>query len=195
MVIAVSTSAPASGVNRSNSPLTQEEDQYQVVTNLTKTAGNHTLKFGVDVRRAFNLRVPSDAHRAGELSVNNGPTQGVDGNGLGLATFLLGEVTNFRRYYSQQTNAAERQWRHFYYGQDTWRVTPKLTIAYGLRLDVINPQEINEAGNAGFLDINTGEIRTVGIGETNLQGNVENSLNFAPRLGIATNRLKSWWYA
>ncbi|MBA3441691.1 MAG: TonB-dependent receptor, partial [Pyrinomonadaceae bacterium] len=173
------------GVNRSNSPLTQSEDQYQVVTNLTKTAGNHTLKFGVDVRRAFNLRVPSDRHRAGELTFNSGPTQGVDTGGLGLATFLLGEVTNFSRYFSQQTDAAERQWRHFYYGQDTWRATPKLTIAYGLRMDVINPQELNAPSNGGFLDLNTGEIRTAGIGDTNLQGNVENSYNFAPRFGLA----------
>lgn len=173
-------------VNRVNAPLTQEEDQYQVVSNLTKTAGNHTLKFGVDVRRAFNLRVPSDASRAGQLSFENATTASATGTGgLGLATFLLGQVTDFRRYYSQQTNAAERQWRHFYYGQDTWRVSPKLTLAYGLRLDVINPQEINEPGNAGFLDLDTGEIRVAGIGDTNIQGNVENSLNFAPRLGVA----------
>ncbi|MBA3713205.1 MAG: TonB-dependent receptor [Pyrinomonadaceae bacterium] len=174
------------GVNRVNAPLTQIEDQYQVVSNLTKTVGNHTLKFGVDVRRAFNLRVPSDNSRAGELYFENATTASATGaGGLGLATFLLGEVTDFRRYYSQQTDAAERQWRHFYYGQDTWRTTPKLTLAYGLRLDVINPQEINAPGNAGFLDLDTGEIRVVGVGDTNLKGNVENSLNFAPRLGAA----------
>ncbi|MDQ3252613.1 MAG: TonB-dependent receptor, partial [Acidobacteriota bacterium] len=174
------------GVNRVNAPLTQKEDQYQVVSNLTKTVGNHTLKFGVDVRRAFNLRVPSDASRAGELTFANNTTASATGaGGLGLATYLLGQVTDFRRYYSQQTDAAERQWRHFYYGQDTWRATPKLTLAYGLRLDVINPQEINAPGNAGFLDLDTGEIRVVGLGDTNLKGNVENSLNFAPRLGAA----------
>ncbi|MDQ3650013.1 MAG: TonB-dependent receptor [Acidobacteriota bacterium] len=174
------------GVNRVNAPLTQKEDQYQVVSNLTKTVGNHTLKFGVDVRRAFNLRVPSDASRAGELTFASNTTASATGaGGLGLATYLLGQVTDFRRYYSQQTDAAERQWRHFYYGQDTWRTTPKLTLAYGLRLDVINPQEINAAGNAGFLDLDTGEIRVVGLGDTNLKGNVENSLNFAPRLGAA----------
>ncbi|MBA2645757.1 MAG: TonB-dependent receptor [Pyrinomonadaceae bacterium] len=174
------------GVNRVNAPLTQKEDQYQIVSNLTKTVGNHTLKFGVDVRRAFNLRVPSDASRAGELTFANETTASATGaGGLGLATFLLGQVTDFRRYFSQQTDAAERQWRHFYYGQDTWRATPKLTLAYGLRLDVINPQEINEPGNAGFLDLDTGEIRVAGIGDTNLKGNVENSLNFAPRLGVA----------
>lgn len=173
-------------VNRVNAPLTQKEDQGQVVVNFTKIAGNHTLKFGVDVRRAFNLRVPSDASRAGQLAFNENTTASpTAGGGLGLASFLLGEVTDFRRYYSQQANAAERQWRHFYYAQDTWRANQKLTLAYGLRLDVINPQSLNAAGNGGFLDLDTGAINIVGLGDTNLQGNVENSANFAPRLGVA----------
>ena len=56
------------GVNRCNCPLDQDEKQLQLVGNVTKTDGNHTFKFGVDVRRAHNLRVPSDAHRSGELT-------------------------------------------------------------------------------------------------------------------------------
>ena len=102
---------------------------------------------------------------------------------MGLATFLLGDVTNFSRYASPNTDARERQWRHFYYAQDTWRPTPKLTLNYGLRLDVINPQTVNEAGNGGWLDLNTGEILIGGVGDVNLAGNVKNRLNWAPRVG------------
>ena len=163
----------------------QDEKQFQVVANLSKLVGNHTIKFGTDVRRAYNLRVPSDRHRSGELSFSEDRTRGPAGGGLGLATFLLGDVTRFTRFVSTSTDARERQWRHFYYGQDTWRATPKLTVAYGLRADIINPQTINEPGNAGFLDLNTGEIRVVDVGDTNLAGNVKNSINLAPRLGIA----------
>ena len=60
------------------------------------------------------------------------------------------------RYVSTSTDARERQWRQFYYVQDTWRATPKLTLNYGLRADIINPQTVNEAGNGGWLDIDTG---------------------------------------
>lgn len=174
------------GVNRCNCPLEQDEQQYQFVTNVSKIAGNHTFKFGVDVRRAFNLRVPSDAHRSGELSFNGSRTAGPSGEGgLGLATYLLGDVTFFRRYVSSSTDARERQWRHFYYGQDTWRPTQNLTITYGMRLDIINPQTVNEPGNAGFLDLTTGDIKVAGVGGIGLNGDVENSLNWAPRIGIA----------
>lgn len=172
------------GVNRCNCPLDQDEQQWQIVSNLTKIWNNHTFKAGIDVRRAYNLRVPSDAHRSGELSFSSNRTSLQGAGGLGLATFLVGDVTRFRRYASSSTDARERQWRHFYYAQDTWRPTPKLTLNYGLRLDIINPQTINEAGNAGFLDLDTGEIAVVGVGGIPLNGGVENKLNWAPRLGV-----------
>jgi outer membrane receptor protein involved in Fe transport len=180
------------GVNRCNCPLDQEENQFQFVSNTSKFLGNHTFKFGVDVRRAYNLRVPSDRHRSGELSFSENRTRGPAGGGLGLATFLLGDTTRFTRFISSSTDARERQWRHFYYGQDTWRATPRLTINYGLRLDVINPQTINKTGNAGFLSLDTGQISTVGVGGIGLNGDVENSVNFAPRLAMSykvTDRL------
>ena len=171
------------GVNRCNCPLDQNEKQFQVVGNVTRMMGNHNIKFGIDVRRAYNLRVPSDAHRSGELTFASDRTSLNGAGGMGLATFLIGDVTRFRRYVSPNTDARERQWRHFYYVQDTWRASPKLTLNYGLRLDVINPQTINEPGNAGYLDLSTGEIAVVGVGDVPLNGGVENKLNWAPRVG------------
>ena len=171
------------GVNRCNCPLDQNEKQLQLVGNITKLYGNHSVKFGIDVRRAWNLRVPSDRHRSGELTFHHNRTSLDGAGGLGLATFLIGDVTRFTRYVSEQTDAAERQWRHFYYAQDTWRANDKFTLNYGLRLDVINPQTINEAGNAGYLDLTTGEIRVAGVGGNSLNGDIENKLNWAPRVG------------
>src|SRR4029450_7085606 len=78
---------------RCNCPLNEQEKQYQFVGNLLKTWGNHTFKFGIDIRRALNLRVPSDNHRSGELTFSENRTgQVVNGQlqakGLGIATFL-----------------------------------------------------------------------------------------------------------
>jgi hypothetical protein len=183
------------GVNRCNCPLDQDEKQLQLVGNVTRIfQSNHTVKAGMDVRRAWNLRVPSDAHRSGELTFNVDRTRGPAGGGLGLATFLLGDVTHIRRYASPFTDAGERQWRHFYYAQDTWRATPKITLNYGLRLDVINPQTVTGANKGGFLlasvsdgqfDIPSPNILTAGVGGIPLNGGIKNTLNWAPRVGIA----------
>ena len=52
-------------VGRCNCPLTESEQQFQFVNNWTRTQGNHTIKFGADIRYAENLRVPSDQSRTG----------------------------------------------------------------------------------------------------------------------------------
>jgi len=177
----------ALGVNQCNCPLDQNENQVQFVGNVSYLNGNHNFKFGADVRHARNLRVPSDSHRAGELRFERERTQGAGGNGgLGLASFLIGDVSSFVRYTSPSTDARERQNRQFFYGQDTWRATPKLTINYGLRWELIHPESVNAPGNGGFLDLDTGEIRVGGVGPIDLSGN--NQMNYkhtAPRLGVA----------
>jgi hypothetical protein len=174
------------GVNRCNCPLIEQEDQFQFVNNWTKTTGNHQIKFGGDIRYARNLRVPSDNHRAGELTFARERTSLAGAGGAAIATFLLGDVTTFKRYISTSLDAAERQKRFYFYGQDTWRATSKLTIAYGLRWDIMNPEYVNADGNGSLLDLDTGLLRVGGVGGIDRNFNVEkNWNNFAPRLGIA----------
>jgi hypothetical protein len=177
--------------NGCNCPLAEREQQFQWSDNLSKVIRNHTLKFGADLRWAWNLRVPSDTHRSGELQFENGytgnvPTGGGDPQGgLGLASFLLGEVTDFGRYVSVSTDAQERQKRFFWYGQDAWRVTPKLQITYGLRWEMVFPETVNGAGNGAQLNLATGKIGVFGIGNVSIHGYQNmNYKNFAPRLGV-----------
>ena len=56
-------------VGRCNCPLIEDENQYQGVTNWTKLWGNHSFKFGADIRSASNLRVPSDSNRTGRVDL------------------------------------------------------------------------------------------------------------------------------
>jgi hypothetical protein len=131
----------ALNITRCNCPLIEREDQFQIVNNWTKLSGNHAYKFGVDLRYARNLRVPSDSDRAGILSFDPGPTSnGGSVAGLGMASFLLGDVSSFQRYVSVSTNAKEFQKRDFFYAQDTWRPRPSLTINYGLRYEMYFPE-------------------------------------------------------
>lgn len=176
--------------NRCNCPLTEFERQFQFVDNLSKIHGNHTFKFGTDVRYALNLRVPSDNHRSGELQFDpeyaSLATAGGNTGGLGLASFLLGQVTQFRRYVSSSTNAQERQKRIFWYGQDTWRATSKLTINYGTRWEWVFPETVNEPGNGAALNLATGNLDVFGIGLNSIHGYQQmNWKEFAPRVGVA----------
>ena len=182
-------------INRCNCPLTEKEDQFQVVTNWTRIAGNHAFKVGVDLRYARNLRVPSDTDRAGELDFRPGPTSnGGSSNGLGLASFVLGDVSRFGRYVSTSTNAKEFQKRDFFYAQDTWHPKPSLTVNYGLRYEMYFPESVNGKGNGSLMQLNGGAggyktdgyLRVAGYGSvpSNMGwGMATNTWN--PRLGVA----------
>jgi hypothetical protein len=173
-------------IGRCNCPLTESEQQFQFVNNWTRTQGNHTIKFGADIRYAMNLRVPSDASRTGLLNFDSGDTSDGGNGGLALATFLLGDVTSFQRFVSTSLNAAERQKRWFFYGQDSWRVSPKFTLTYGLRWEIYFPESVNGKNNGGFANLDEGVIRVAGQGPIGLNGNIDNTLKaFAPRLSVA----------
>ena len=181
------------GVARCNCPLTESEQQFQFVNNWTKIHGNHQIKFGADIRYAMNLRIPSDNNRTGEYNFSPEVTSNGSSGGLDLATFLLGDVSSFARYVNNPAagaEPAERQKRWFFYGQDTWRATSKLTVNYGLRWEIYFPESVNGKGNGGFANIvdngGAGGIRVAGYGPYGLNGNVDNKYTaFAPRLGVA----------
>ena len=100
----------------------QNEKQWQFVGNVTKLCRQSHLQ--VRHRRAPRLQPARPERRAplGRADVRAAPhARAPLGGGLGLATFLLGDVRRFTRYVSPNPDARERQWRHFYYAQDTWR--------------------------------------------------------------------------
>jgi hypothetical protein len=177
-------------VNRCNCPLTEKEHQYQFVNNWTKVLGNHNSKVGVDLRFANNLRVPSDNNRTGIVNFNAGQTSNPGSDtaqgGLGFASFLLGDVGSFQRYFSSSTNAQEHQNRLFFYGQDTWRATHKLTLNYGLRWELYFPETVNGKGNGSLLDLADGYLHVAGYGNngSDMGWNIEKKRLFAPRVGL-----------
>jgi len=173
-------------VDRCNCPLTEREDQFQIVNNWTKVLGNHSAKFGADIRYARNLRVPSDNDRTGILYFGNAPTSNGSTGGLGFATFALGKVTGFKRYVSTSTNAKEFQKRDFFYAQDTWRVTQKLTVNYGLRYEFYFPETINAKGNGSLMDPATGYLNVAGVGKVASNMNwSRDTKTYSPRIGVA----------
>jgi outer membrane receptor protein involved in Fe transport len=181
-------------ITRCNCPLSEREDQFQIVNNWTKILGNHSFKVGADLRYARNLRVPSDTDRAGILGFGTGPTSNpamADPGGLGFATFVLGQDTSFGRYVSVSTNAKEFQKRDFFYGQDTWRLTPNLTINYGVRYEFYFPESVNGKGNGSLMQMNN-YASTDGYMHVAQYGKVPSNMGWNkatnawnPRIGVA----------
>ncbi|HKW32151.1 MAG TPA: TonB-dependent receptor [Candidatus Acidoferrum sp.] len=176
--------------SRCNCPLIEKEHQYQFVNNWTKISGNHAMKLGVDLRFAYNLRIPSDNNRTGQLSFNHLQTSsgGATGQigGLDLASFLLGDVSFFDRFVGASESASERQNRYFLYVQDNFRMTSKLTFTYGIRWEDYTPESVNAKGNGGFANLSQGVIRVGGFGPYGLNGGINSYLGgFGPRIGIA----------
>ena len=186
-------------VARCNCPLTEKEDQFQIVNNWTKTIGNHAIKIGADLRYGRNLRVPSDNDRAGLLNFSTAPDsflavpKSTDTNitnyqgGIGFATFALGDVTSFNRYVSTSTNAKEFQKRVFFYAQDTWRVNNKLTANLGVRWEGYFPESVNGPGNGALLNLKDGYLHVAGIGgvPSDMGWSIPLHKQFEPRIGLA----------
>jgi hypothetical protein len=177
------------GINRCNCPLTEREDQFQIVNNWTRIKGNHSIKVGADLRYGRNLRVPSDTDRAGLMHFDNGPTEdpaSATQGGLGFATFMLGQVDQFGRYYSTSTNAKEFQKRTFFYAQDTWRTTRNLTLNLGVRWELYFPETVNATGNGALLNLADGYLHVAGVGGigSNLGWTADKKKMFAPRIGL-----------
>jgi hypothetical protein len=189
-------SVPSNGANGSSNvtygtttnEYVQTESQFQGVNNWTHVVGNHNVKFGADIRFALNhlVGVNNNNLLSGQFQFPASVTAGPTTQGLGFATLLLGDVGTFFRTEIQNTNAAERQKRMFFYAQDQWRATQTITLSYGLRWELYFPESVAGKGQGGLLDLNTGDVRIAGFG--NFGDNLNVAMDYAhlaPRVGIA----------
>lgn len=176
-------------IGQCNCPLYEREWVLQFVNTWTKVKGNHTIKWGADVRRAQNIRVPSDQTRNGEFIFSPVVTGSADvsGSGLGPAAFMLGMPSGFSRFWQTVTEFPEDfQWRMFYFVQDTWRVTAKLTLSYGLRWDTWFPNQSTLKGGGSRYNVVTNNFEIVGYGDNDQGANVRTQWhNFSPRFALA----------
>ena len=164
---------------------------WQFVEALTKIAGNHTMKFGGDVRTQqannYQREVPSGQFTFAASLTNN--PQATAGTGSQLATFLLGSVSSATiTRYAGESEAGHSISLFF---QDDWKVSRRLTVNLGLRYDYQPWGTERNHGTSNFdpfaknpLNNLTGrmEYASVDYGSTFLE-NIHT--NFGPRIGFA----------
>ncbi len=164
--------------------------QFQIDDNVTWVKNKHTLKFGFQGRLEHN-NVEELQQAQGSDSFYSDWTQQYDPvsqvaapyTGSGFASVVLGLPT----YLSNQYNRG-----YFYfqqkeiglYANDTWRITPRLTLDLGLRWDYWTPysEKYNRLVN---LDLNS-------INATNMQVVFPHNTSFDSINGIPSGVVKSW---
>jgi hypothetical protein len=136
----------------------QSRPSYSFNDRLSWVRGKHTLEVGgsLEFLDMNNLNRPFEA---GDFYFDQ-LTTGLLGfnSGNPIASFILGAVgTGNANFFTVETQYA-RQRNYGLYAGDTWRVSPKLSVVYGLRWDVSEPatEKFNHLSFFDPLGTNTG---------------------------------------
>jgi hypothetical protein len=142
--------------------------QVNLIDDLSYSIRAHQLKFGVDYLRSLPI-----LSQFALLYYDFDGVPGAVNNTLSLENYpaapVRADITNLSLY-----------------AQDTWRISRRLTLTYGLRWDLNPPPSDRYPNNGNYVpllgDYRTGDVTvgTVGSSLWNTQYK-----NFAPRLGLA----------
>ncbi len=133
----VNISGGASFGNNFEGFLPQVGNSFQWSDGLTWVKGNHTFKFGVDIRRArFDQYYYFDVN--GEYTFDNsGPNGIIPGDGDQYAEFLLGLADAYTQGSGQREDV--RSFAAYPFAQDSWKIKPNFTLNYGFRWEYSPP--------------------------------------------------------
>ena len=146
------------------------DTNYQLFGNVSLTKGRHSYKAGIEWRRTFINSFIDSGHR-GKLVFNS------------LDDFLAGAIDggssadgDGTRYSYQNGSGA--------YLLDSWRLSSRITLNYGLRWDYYG---VIGAENKAFsiFDVKTGGLETVGAAGGPASLYPKDWADFAPRLSVA----------
>ena len=132
-------------------PTKEYSNVWDFIQNVAITKGSHAFKFGAEVRpirfpffqvpfphgemnfspNRNRIPVNRDRHRRHERH-SQLPTPAI-----AFASFLLGAIDNGQ--ISTTNFISSTRQSYAFYAQDDWKVTPKLTVNYGLRYELWSP--------------------------------------------------------
>ena len=182
------------------SPVDRVERRHQIRDNFTLSSGSHIFKFGgdfnfIDVAASFELNFPAlfnFSQQAGSSLI-----AGCDAATIPQAqrcpgftpiqTYGLGFPSVFIQGFGNPESALKNKPIAFF-GQDTWKVSRRFTVNYGVRYDY---EFTEQYAPSPFTDPLTGIVLTAQDVQTAqdalnvTQGFPRDKNNIAPRLGVA----------
>jgi hypothetical protein len=197
-------SAPMIGYSASL-PWVRSEVNVDLVNTWTKTTGNHTFKWGFDLKRLRDNLLqdqtysPRGVYYFGNEQTGSCTPTKTGSNGLAtscnattplgvandMASFLLDVPYQLGRDINTYFPAF-RQWEFFGFGGDRWQVSPKLTVDLGLRWEFYPPATPAFPGGFSNYDPTTNDLVLAGVGSNPSDLGMKKRYNyFAPRIGLA----------
>jgi hypothetical protein len=146
------------------------DSNYQLFGNVSYIKGLHSFKAGYEWRRTFINSFINSGHR-GKLVFSN------------LDDFLSGAIDGGSSAYGDGTRYSYQNGSGAYL-LDSWRVSPRITLNYGLRWDYFG---VIGAENKAFslFSAKTGGLETIGAAGSPSSLYPKDWTNFAPRLSVA----------
>jgi hypothetical protein len=121
--------------NNLEGEIPQVGNTFQWADNLTKTIGNHTAKFGIDIRRQrFDQTLYFNVNGWDLLF-------GFTANDFAFDNLIPNYLIGLNDQYTQGAAQREavRSTALYLFGQDSWKIKSNLTLNYGLRWELNTP--------------------------------------------------------
>ncbi|MBW4027938.1 MAG: TonB-dependent receptor [Acidobacteria bacterium] len=137
-----------SSLNADRLASTTKSRTFQYTDNLSWSKGNHSFKFGLDIRHIEAITPLGffGADNYGTFAFNQKPNF----TGQEFGDFLIG--TPQATAYDVVTADNDGITQHYsVYAQDDWKATPRLTLSYGIRYE-LQPGYYDPSGNIGNFD-------------------------------------------
>lgn len=161
----------SSSFNGVGAPYTGQSLSF--IDNLSFISGNHSFKFGVEIRplQLYNNQIGGTTYTYNSIPgfISNAPNQ----------IQFFGDLSDTSPFTGLSGNALVKQSYYIGYAQDSWKFRPNLTLSYGLRYEYYSP--LHETRNKNvFFDMAAGTIYPKYANDW-----YNSSLaNFGPRLGL-----------
>ena len=142
-------------INNAAYPGSWHDFVFLYTDNVTKIAGNHSVKVGLSVERSGMddqiqlsfAQAPATTNQNGSFRFND--TTRTDGSTLSAANVILGLFDDYTEFGAKPLT----KWKamaYDVYAQDSWKATRSLTVELGLRYSYWQPWGVNSNEMASF---------------------------------------------